>query len=150
VGVAIDRAHVEAREGERARFHPIVVTGDAVLLEEPGVRSGCWSLRADRRAARQDRRGPEPKGVHCFVSLPSSAMVDGLATGELVARKTPSAQAVGVRPSLSFTSRLAPRLASSSITSSEPRLAAPWTAASPIWFTALTSNPRSRQSLTAS
>ena len=37
-----------------------------------------------------------------------SAIVDGFATGEFVARNTPSAQTNGVRPSLSATSIFAP------------------------------------------
>ena len=39
-----------------------------------------------------------------FDSRSSSAIVDGFATGEFVARNTPSAQTYGVRPSLSGTS----------------------------------------------
>ena len=74
----------------------------------------------------------------------------GFGSAGWVARKTPRAQSIGVRPSLSATSRRAPCSTSNSTISSEPRLTAPMTAVMPIEFAALTSMPSSRHSSTAS
>ena len=122
-GAAVDRRADAAPRGARCTGG-----GDRASLQTQQSR-----LLAVASSARFVSRCSRSRAAPC---------VDGFATGELVARKTPCAHTYGVRPSLSGTIEIARRdVASNSMMSSDPRLAAPCTACRPISLTAFTSNP---------
>src|SRR5262249_155388 len=85
-----------------------------------------------------------------LISFSNNATVLGFRSAPTDARKTPSAQVTGVRPTASFTSSLAPLSTRNWMMSSEPLFADPMTGVNPIELTAFTSAPFSRHSRTAS
>src|SRR5262249_16187826 len=170
-GIILDVLVIESVEHQPCRLRALIVTGNAILVEQSRIErsSGCCGrLRPGRHlcttGADQPQRGTkctkeifEPyvaffaciPHLHSFspvgvaINFLINAIELGFAFAGCVARNTPSPQLSGVRPSLSFTSSLAPLDTRYSMISSEPRLAAPMTAVMPIEFASLTLNPSS-------
>src|SRR6185436_5419505 len=145
---------VHAVEQQSRGLQPLVVTRHAVLREQrPLLRRGGRRLRAAGDNGGDDERertGEDEVSERFhqlaaagFISFLRSAIELGLDRAGCVARKTPSAQTSAVRPSLSFASSFAPFETRNSMMSSEPRLAAPISAVTPIEFTSFTFIPRS-------
>ncbi len=116
-----DLRRIHRLQREAAGLQPVVVADLAILRNELLI--GCGGvLRGDWKACAEynHRNGDETRHFHWtlatgaaaaasfFISFSISAMVEGLRSGALVARKTPSAQTIGVRPCLSLTSSRAP------------------------------------------
>ena len=103
LGVTVDVQQVDCVEREPPGVCPRVMTAETVLLYESRIgrcsrgrsRGGCL-LTTRYRDARGNEDGNDARHDPVHRSLTSrliSAIVDGLATGEFVARKTPSAHA---------------------------------------------------------
>ena len=103
LGVTVDVQQVDRIESETAGVCPRVMTGETVLLDESRIgrcsrarrRGGCLLTTRHRDAGGdEDCSDARQQPVHrSLASRLISAIVDGLATGEFVARKTPSAHA---------------------------------------------------------
>ena len=116
-----DLGWIHLLQREAAGLQAVVVADLAVsrnklLIGCGRVLCGNWKARAEYRHRSSDQTRHfhwtlatgAAKAASFLVSFSISAMVEGLRSGALVARKTPSAQTIGVLPCLSFTSSRAP------------------------------------------